>query len=69
MSLESRLIEMETKLAWQERLIAELNEALADQQRQIDRLEQALREARAQLRAALDAGIARPGEDAPPPHY
>ncbi len=69
MTPDDRITELETRLAWQERLIGELNDALAAQQRQIDALEQALGQMRDRLLAALDAGIARPDEDAPPPHY
>jgi SlyX protein len=61
-----RLIEIETKLAFQEQTIGRLQEAVIEQQRQIDRLK--LLTERLQGRQA-----AGPGDDLsnepPPPHY
>ena len=61
-----RLVEVETKLAFQERTIAQLQEVLLDQQKQIDRLRLQLEK----LRSRLDSA---PGDDPrdepPPPHY
>lgn len=36
---EARIVELETRIAFQEKALEELNEALIDQQQQIDRLE------------------------------
>ncbi len=69
MNPDDRITELETRLAWQERLIGELNDALAAQQRQIDALEKTVGRMRERLLAALDSGLARPDEEAPPPHY
>ena len=40
--MEERLIELETRVAFQEKLIEELSDVLAKQQHQIDQMEQQL---------------------------
>jgi SlyX protein len=61
-----RLIEIETKLAFQERTIARLQEALLEQQKQMDKL-RALTD---RLRAKFALGPAEdPSDEPPPPHY
>jgi SlyX protein len=64
-SLEQRIIELETRLSYQDHTIEQLNEVVTAQQRQIDRLEQALRA----LHGSDASGIRRPDEETPPPHY
>jgi len=66
--LEEQLIELQTRFAYQEHLLQELNGVVTTQQRQIDRLVLEL----ARIRDHLKQGggeIARPHEEAPPPHY
>lgn len=66
--MENRVIELETKISYQEHLLQELNDVIASQQQQIDRLEKELQRIREHLKG--DSGqLARPGEEAPPPHY
>jgi SlyX protein len=64
---DERLTELETQLAFQERLIQELNDALARQQERLDGLERRL----LALSRRADGGdaIRRPEEELPPPHY
>jgi SlyX protein len=65
---ESRLIELETKLAFAEDLLDTLNQTVARQQGQIDSLQQQLRLLHQQIQdAAPDA--ARTPRDEIPPHY
>ena len=68
-SLEQRIIELETRLSYQDHTIEQLNEVVTAQQRQIDRLEDGLRAIRAHLQAGTSSGIRRPDEETPPPHY
>lgn len=64
--MEDRIIELETKVAYQDRTIEALNEVVTRQQDQIDRLEERLRS----LRARVQSAIAEPDiPDEPPPHY
>jgi len=69
MDLENRIIELETKISYQDHLLQELNEVITSQQRQIDRLEKSMRRVLDHLKASQSSGIARPEEDVPPPHY
>ncbi len=65
MNLEQRIIELETRLAYQEQTLSELNEVLAEQLRRQSRLEQAL----ALLRQHVQSLPVPETDDAPPPHY
>ena len=72
--LEARLVELETRLAFQEQAMHELSDALAETRleaaRNADRLRQAmqdLRLARGDLAAGADGHDA--ASEPPPPHY
>lgn len=66
---EERLVELETRLAFQEDHIQQLNRSLGLQQQQLESLVLEVRELRRQLRA-LEAGEpADRGDEPPPPHY
>ena len=65
---ESRLTEVETRLAFAEDLIETLNQAVIRQQGQIDMLMQQLRLLHQQLQDALP-DEARTPRDEIPPHY
>lgn len=66
---EDRLIEIESKLAYQEDLLASLNEALTSQQARISELEQLCRTLAERLRSISDAAGTDTTEDEEPPHY
>lgn len=53
-AMEERLIELETRLAFQEKTLEELNEVVIRQQSQIDLLEKESQRLAAQLRPLLD---------------
>ena len=66
---EERLVELETRLAFQEDHIQQLNRSLGLQQQRLERLVLEVRELRRQLRA-LEAGPPPDrGVEPPPPHY
>lgn len=68
MDLEQRVIELETRLAFQEDTITALNDVVIEQHRLIERLtSQVAVLARRQDDLAGQFGIA--DDDAPPPHY
>ena len=73
MNIEAKqIIELESRLAFQEHSLVELNEIVTDQQGQIDRLLAAveLLDARLSLMATEGAGeTASRLEDEKPPHY
>ena len=66
---EDRLIEIESKLAYQEDLLASLNDALTDQQSQLTELGKLCRSIAERLQALADAAGTDAIEDDKPPHY
>ncbi len=66
---EKRLIELETKLAYQEDLIQELNKTIFEQQKRLDQLDNGYRHLLEQARALTDAGSDGKEVDERPPHY
>jgi len=67
MAMDKRLVEIEKRIAFQERAIAELNEALIGQQKLIKILEMQLKIFKDK---AIDADLVKKLEDeTPPPHY
>jgi len=69
MDLENRIIELETKISYQDHTIQELNEVVIGQQQQIDQLEKNVNKLSEHLKAQNPSDLARPEEEAPPPHY
>jgi len=69
MDLEKRMVELETRLSYQDHTIGELNEVVIRQQDQLDRLSRELKNIREHLSEVRSSGLARPDEEAPPPHY
>lgn len=69
MDLESRIIELETKISYQDHTIHELNDVITRQQKQIDRLETDMKRIRDHLKGNTGSQLARPDEEVPPPHY
>ena len=67
--LEERIIELETRLSFQDRLLQELNDVIAGQQKQMDALEKDMRCIREHLKTITPEDVTRPEEDVPPPHY
>jgi len=65
---ESRLTELETKLAFAEDLLETLNQTVIRQQAQLDSMQQQLRLLHQQLQDALPDD-ARTPRDEIPPHY
>ncbi len=66
--MEERLIHLETKISYQESLIADLNDTVVDQQKEIGLLKTMME----LLRARLDELQEHAGESMPhvrPPHY
>lgn len=64
---ESRIVDLERRLAEQDKIIADLNEMVVAQWRKIDSLERRVGELRDEFDAAA---LARSdGPEPPPPHY
>ena len=67
--LENRIEELETKIAFQEQLLDELNHALVQQQFDIDKMQVQLRYMVNKLKDFQSSNIASQSEETPPPHY
>ena len=68
-ALEARLVELETRLAFQESAIAELSDALADVRIEAERNAALMRRALEEMKSSRGAFFADPAEEPPPPHY
>ncbi len=66
--LESRVMDLETRLAFQDDTIQTLNDVLVEQQRIMERLQlqlRALAKRQEEMQVPMDVGE----DEAPPPHY
>ncbi|MEW8189605.1 MAG: SlyX family protein [Candidatus Thiodiazotropha endolucinida] len=67
--MNDRIIDLESRMAFQEQAIHTLSETLIEQQRTIDSLNRTVETLRQRLQA-LDPSPLQPGEnEPPPPHY
>ena len=67
--LEQRLVELETRLAFQEHALAELGDALAEARLERAGSDELLQAVLADLRGLRGALYADAGSEPPPPHY
>ncbi len=67
--LETRLDELETRLAFQDDLINTLSEQVAKQELELRELWQAKQLLHKQLKEVSPSNIKREEEETPPPHY
>ena len=66
---EQRLIELETRIAFQEETIRVLNEAVTCQQMQLDQVERRLRQLMERIKAQGEGGPGNAPANEVPPHY
>ena len=67
--LEDRLIALEIRLTYFERMAEDMSDVLVDQSRTIDVLTAQLRRLRERMEEARTDGEGSPQDDRPPPHY
>lgn len=66
---DARLIEIETRLAFQEQALGELGDVVHRQRRELEALRRALAHATADLHALRDSVSTPAVPEPPPPHY
>jgi len=67
--LEQRIVELETRLAFQEQALAELSDALAAARIEASENAEMLRRALEAVKQSRNEFYADPAEEPPPPHY
>lgn len=67
--MEERLIEVETRLAFQDDALQALNGVVVRQQQEIELLRREIEALKAQLKAMAPSLVASRTEETPPPHY
>lgn len=68
-SLADKVIDLETRLAFQDDTIEQLNQSLSEQQLLTDKLSFKLNHVVDKLKSIEPSNIAKPEEETPPPHY
>ncbi len=67
--LAARVVELETRLAFQDQTVQALNEVVTRQQRDLDRLQREIEALRTRLRGLDPSPVGRREDEPPPPHY
>ncbi|MDC9760364.1 SlyX family protein [Proteus mirabilis] len=67
--IEELLIQLESKIAFQDATIEELNQVVTQQQIEISRFKEALKIVTERLKLSQSSMLARPEDETPPPHY
>lgn len=68
-TLENQVVDLETKAAFQDDTIEQLNEALSNQQLTMDQLSFKVDHMMEKMKSIEPSNIAKPEEETPPPHY
>lgn len=67
--MSDKITELETRIAFQDATIQELNDVVVRQQGEIDRLTRDLEMLKTQVRSMASYPVAGRDEETPPPHY
>jgi len=67
--MENRLIELETRMAFQDHTLQELNSVIVRQQQEIAALTREIEILKAQFKTLAPELVASRGDETPPPHY
>jgi SlyX protein len=67
--MENKIIELQSKLAFQDETINELNVVITDQQQQLDQLREEIRLLGLRIASVAESSNVTDEKEAPPPHY
>lgn len=67
--MENKIIELQSKLAFQDETISELNDVITDQQNQLDQLREEIRLLGLRIVSVAEASNVSDEKEPPPPHY
>ena len=67
--VENTIIDLQTKLSFQDDLLDDLNQVVTDQQQQIMRIESTLDALRVQIKTLQTDNTPGEAKESPPPHY
>lgn len=67
--MDTRLTELEVKVAFQDDLLETLNRTVAEQQREISLMQQEIQVLYQQVKAIQPSLVVSLSEEVPPPHY
>ena len=67
--MENRIIELESKLVFQDETIDELNHVITDQQHQLDQLREEIRLLALRIASVAESNNTSEEKEPPPPHY
>jgi len=67
--MENRIIDLESKLAFQDETINDLNEVITDQQQQLDQLREEIRLLNLRISSVAENSSVSEEKEPPPPHY
>ena len=67
--MEDKIIDLQSKLAFQDETINQLNEVITDQQNQIDQLREEIRLLNLRIASVAEASNVSEEKEPPPPHY
>jgi len=67
--MENKIIDLQSKLAFQDETINELNEVITDQQNQLDQLREEIRLLSLRIASVAESSGTTEEKEPPPPHY
>ena len=67
--MENEIIDLQSKLAFQDEAISELNHVITDQQQQLDQLREEIRLLNIRIASVVEASNTAEEKEPPPPHY
>lgn len=67
--MNDEIVDLQTRVAFQDGILEQLNQVVTSQQTQIDRLETQIKNLKAQLENLQHTQLVQQGDEPPPPHY